>query len=129
MNIQKTGCLMASGLLLAIAGGWSNKAIAAPEASAASVELAQAQTVCRRVLPTRTIVDAGGLRLREEPSSKSGIAGLGYAPGEQFRTTLESSDEQMGQRSRRIWLKVSAPRAGWIPAGINGVQNIGTCLR
>ncbi|MDX2242068.1 MAG: hypothetical protein NW224_15390 [Leptolyngbyaceae cyanobacterium bins.302] len=120
---------MVSSLLLATVQGWDHGAIAAPEAGALPVELAQAQTVCRRVLPTQTIINAGGVRLRQEPSQKSALAGVGYAPGEQFRTTLESSDEQIGQRSRRIWLKVAAPRAGWIPAGINGVQNIGTCLR
>lgn len=124
----KISCVMASSLLLTIASDWVNPAIAAPQDAVTAIELAQAQTVCRRVLPTPTIVRAGGLRLRKEPSEKSPLAGLGYAPNERFQTNRESSREPIGQRSERIWLRVTGPRAGWIPAGINGVQNIGTCL-
>ncbi|MBM0743216.1 hypothetical protein JOY44_16630 [Phormidium sp. CLA17] len=132
MNSQKV-CWSFISALAAVCGiecfSMANSAIAAPlkdvSAQAEPVELAQATTVCRRVLPTPTLVRTNGVLLRSEASRSSRIAGIGYAPGQKFdtaRKTVKSSDGL-------IWLEVTAPRAGWIWAGSgNKITNIGNCL-
>lgn len=125
MNVQQTGWVIVSSLIVSVAGGWLNGAIAAPQAGSTSVELAQAKTVCRRILPTPTMIQEGGVVLRQGPSRTSPRAGVGYAPRERFQTTLETATDN----EARIWLRVASPRAGWISAGRNKqITNIGYCL-
>lgn len=132
MTIQKATWVIVS--VLAVGGGMDglgkmNSAIAAPSpdlsVQAAPIELAQATTVCRRILPTPQLVKTNGVLLRSEPSRASKIAGVGYAPGQKFDTTRQTTKSSDGL----IWLEVTGPRAGWVWAGSgNKITNIGNCL-
>ncbi|NJP08434.1 MAG: hypothetical protein HC866_02300 [Leptolyngbyaceae cyanobacterium RU_5_1] len=129
MNIKQIGCAVVSGLaigaLVEFAGGNSVLAATPTESASTSapIELAQA-TVCRRILPTRKMLETGGVLLRSKPSRSSAIAGVGYAPYEKFDTTRETAKAE-----GLIWLKVAGPRAGWIWAGNgNTITHIGNCL-
>lgn len=132
MNIQKASWLVVSTLTIACgidSLGMTNAAIAAPtqdlSAQAAPVELAQATTVCRRILPTPALIRTNGVLLRSGPSRTTKIAGIGYAPGEKFDTARNTTKSSDGL----IWLEVKGPRAGWVWAGSGSkITNIGTCL-
>jgi hypothetical protein len=132
MTIQKTGWIFASALVIGcgIEGlGLTNAAIAVPleavSAQAAPIELAQATTVCRRILPTPALIKTNGVLLRSEASRTSKIAGVGYAPGEKFDTARKTAKSSDGL----IWLEVTGPRAGWVWAGSGSkITNIGNCL-
>ena len=129
MNIQKASWVFISALAIAVP-------TQALSAQAAPVELAQATPVCRRILPTPTLVKTNGVLLRSQASRTSKIAGVGYAPGEKFDTALNVRKSSDGL----VWLQVTGPRAGWVWAG-NGnkatgisdlsgskITNIGICL-
>lgn len=127
MNIQKAHWIFVSALVVGCgidSFGMTNAAIAAPPKDI-FMELAQATPICRRILPTPTLIQTNGVLLRSGPSRTSKIAGVGYAPLQKFdtlRKTVKSSDGL-------IWLEVTAPRAGWIWAGSgNKITNIGNCL-
>lgn len=127
MAIQRASWVLISALAIGfgVEGfGLANAAIAAPPKDT-SMELAQATPVCRRILPTPTLIQTNGVLLRSGPSRTSKIAGVGYAPLQKFdtlRKTVKSSDGL-------IWLEVTAPRAGWVWAGSgNTITNIGNCL-
>lgn len=125
MNRLQAATTATLSLLVSVAIGWTSSAIAAPQADSSTVELAQAKTVCRRILPTPILIQQGGVVLRRDPSRTSPIAGVGYAPRERFQTTLETAKDN----ENRIWLRVASPRAGWIAAGRgNQITNIGYCL-
>ena len=143
MNIQKAHWIFVSALVVGCgidSFGMTNAAIAAPtsdlSAQAAPIELAQATTVCRRILPTPALIKTNGVLLRSQASRSSKIAGVGYAPGEKFNTALNVRKSSDGL----VWLEVTGPRAGWVWAG-NGnkatsmsdlsgskITNIGICL-
>lgn len=132
MNFQKANWVCVSALAIAFGFegiGMTNAAIAVPSqdlsAQAAPVEIAQATTVCRRILPTPTLIQTNGVLLRSGASRNSKIAGLGYAPGEKFDTARKTAKSSDGL----IWLEVTGPRAGWVWAGSgNKITNIGNCL-
>jgi len=86
-------------------------------------EAATPATVCRRIFPTPVIVQAKGVLLRSQATQRSQIAGLGYAPGEQFQTTRKTVKSE-----GLIWLEVKSPRAGWVWAGSGDkITNIANC--
>jgi len=88
-------------------------------------EIAQASPICRRILPTPQLIQTNGVLLRSEPSRKSKLAGVGYAPRETFETTVNTVKAE-----GLIWLEVTGSRAGWIWAGNgNTITNIGVCLK
>jgi hypothetical protein len=132
MTIQKASWIVAAALLVGcgIDGlGMTHAAIAVPleagSAQATPIELAQATTVCRRILPTPVLISTNGVLLRSEASRNSKIAGIGYAPGEKFDTARKTAKSSDGL----IWLEVTGPRAGWVWAGSGSkITNIGNCL-
>jgi len=124
MKLRQVVSFLASGLVVSIAGlAATDSVLAQQPVGSTTAQATTPATVCRRILPTPVIVQAKGVLLRSQPTQRSQIAGLGYAPGEQFQTTRKTVKSE-----GLIWLEVKSPRAGWVWAGSGDkITNIGNC--